>query len=316
MRRGAALAVLAAVAAGAAVPAAAQDAAASGGGGGSGGGSGVGGVSGAGGVSSSSGLNGSGVRPAYGLGTRVGDLRAQLEGLVSGGAPLPAGIAWQVIPSIGVDVGVTDNASFTNGRQRADVFTQITPGVLIIGDTPRVNVNLNYTPLARLYASTPSQNRFDHYLNGGAQVTLLPERFLVDARAQVSQQSLSGGFGDDGFSGGTRSNFDRRDQVQTATVEVTPRFVNRFGSLGTGELSYSFAYTNQSYGSDNRFRTSALGAPFGSSLGSGFGTADSRANAANQGFFPQDLITHRERGTFTTGEDLGRIRSFLLAEAV
>ena len=312
MQRGAALAALVAITAGAAVPAAAQDIAAPAVGGGGGGG----------GISSSSGLT-SGLRPAYGLGTRVGDLRAQLEGLVSGGAPLPAGIAWQVIPSIGVDVGATDNASFTNGRQRADVFTQITPGVVIIGDTPRVNVNLSYTPLARLYASTPSQNRFDQYLNAGAQVTILPERLLIDARAQVSQQSLTGGFGQDGFSQGTLSDFNRQDQVQSATVEVTPRFVNRFGSLGTAELSYTLAYTNQNYGSGSGFGGSALGAPLGSSFGSGFGTTnqafgarDQRANAANQGFFPQDLLTHRERATFTTGEDLGRVRSFLLLEAV
>ena len=215
---------------------------------------------------------------------------------------------------------MTDNARRTTGRRKFDVFTQIQPGLLIIGDTPRVNVTLSYTPLAQFYASTGSENRLDHYLNAGAQVTVLPERFVIDARAQVAQQSRTGGFGQDGFSEGTRSGFDRQDQVQTASVQVTPRFINRFGSVGTAELSYSLNYTNQNDRSNGRFDTAPLGSTFEEStfdpLGPAFGPAASNASLNNNGFVPQDLLTHRERATFTTGEEFGRIRNVALLEAV
>lgn len=264
---------------------------------------------------------GSGSRPAYGAGTRVGNLRSQFEGLLGAGtASAPGGVAWRIIPSIGVDVGVTDNARRVTSPRDPDIFTQVSPGLLILGDTPRVNLNFSYTPLIQLYASTPGQNRLDHYLNAGAQVTVVPERFFIDARANVSQQSLTGGFGQEGAAEGTRSNFGRDDQVQTASVQVTPRFVNRFGSLGTAEFLYSFAYTNQSNSRDGRRGTAPLGSGFNSTFGPGFdstfGSGNPNANPDNQGFFTQNLITHRERATFTTGEDFGRIRNFALLEAV
>ena len=44
-------------------------------------------------------------RPPFGSGIRVGDLRSQLERLVGGVPLLPPGVAWRIVPSIGVDVG-------------------------------------------------------------------------------------------------------------------------------------------------------------------------------------------------------------------
>lgn len=277
---------------------------------GSGGSAGVGSIRGAG--VGSAGLDG-GVLPAYGTGTRVGGLRSQLEGLVGGaGSLLPAGVAWRIVPAIGVDVGVTDNARRISSPREADVFTEITPSILILGDTPRVSVSLSYSPLAQVYASTPGQNRLDHYLNAGAQVTIIPETFIVDARASVSQQSRTGGFGQAGFSNGTRSAFNRQDQVQSTTVQVTPSYVNRFGSLGTAQVLYSLSYTTQNDQSD-RFGVRPLGSDFGASTSS---ATRVNLNGLDQGFSPQgSLITHQERATFTTGEDFGRIRTLALIEA-
>ena len=51
-------------------------------------------------------------------------------------------------------------------------------------------------------------------------------------------------------------------------------------------------------------------------LGPAFGPAASNASLNNNGFVPQDLLTHRERATFTTGEEFGRIRNVALLEAV
>ncbi len=252
--------------------------------------------------------SGFGSLPAYGAGTRVGDLRPQLERLLPGSLPSTAQRpAWIISPSIGVDVGLTDNARRVSSPREVDAFTQITPAVFVSGDTARVRVNLSYTPVAELYASTPGQNRLDHYLNAGAQVTVVPNLFYVDLRGNVSQQSRTGGFGQSGFAQGTPSAFNRNDQVQTASVQVTPTLVQRFGGFGTAQLLYSLSYTTQSDRSDNRSTVPPLGSTF-----NGF-----NSGGQNQAFFPLgSLLTHREQATFATGEDFGRIRNVLLLEGV
>ena len=256
--------------------------------------------------------SGFGSLPAYGAGTRVGDLRPQLERLLPRSLPSTAQQRpWVIVPSIGVDVGLTDNARRASSPREVDAFTQISPGVFVSGDTARVRANLSYTPIAELYASTPSQNRLDHYLNAGAQVTVVPNVFFVDLRGNVSQQSRTGGFGQSAFAQGTPSAFDRDDQVQTASVQVTPSLVQRFGGFGTAQLLYSLSYTTQSDRSDNRRFVPPLGSNFNST-----GSANN-FNGQNQVFFPQgSLLTHREQATFATGENFGRIRNLALLEGV
>lgn len=256
--------------------------------------------------------SGFGSLPAYGTGTRVGDLRPQLERLLPRALPSTAQLpAWIISSSIGLDVGVTDNARRVSSPREVDAFTQISPAVLVSGDTARVRVNLSYTPIAELYARTPNQNRLDHYLNAGAQVTLVPDLFYLDLRGNVSQQSLTGGFGQSGFAQGTPSAFDRDDQVQTASVQVTPYLVQRYGGWGTAQLLYSLSYSTQSDRSDDRRFVPPLGSTFNSTGSTG------NFNGQNQAFFPQNsLLTHREQATFATGENFGRVRNVLLLEAV
>lgn len=253
--------------------------------------------------------SGFGSLPAYGTGTRVGDLRPQLERLLPRSLPSTAQQpAWVISPSIGVDVGVTDNARRASSPRDVDAFTQITPEILVSGDTARVRANLFYGPRAELYARTSNQNRLDHYLNAGAQVTVVPDLFYVDLRGNVSQQSLTGGYGQTGFAQGSPSAFDRNDQVQTASVQVTPYLVQRFGGIGTAQLLYSLTYTTQSDQSDSRRNVPLLGSTFNST---------GNLNGQNQAFFPQgSLLTHREQATFATGENFGRIRNLVLLEGV
>lgn len=256
--------------------------------------------------------SGFGSLPAYGTGARVGDLRPQLERLLPRSLPSTAvQPAWIISPSIGVDLGLTDNARRVSSPRDVDAFTQISPAVLVNGDTARIRANLSYTPTAELYASTSNQNRLDHYLNAGAQVTVVPDLFFVDLRANISQQSRTGGFGQSGVAQGTPSAFNRDDQVQTSSVQVTPYVVQRFGGIGTAQLLYSLTYTNQSNQSDNGRFVPPLGSTFNST-----GSANN-VNGQNQAFFPLgSLLTHREQATFATGENFGRVRNLVLLEGI
>ena len=227
--------------------------------------------------------------------TRVGDLRGQLEQYLPGLLPRTAGPAFLVSASLGVDAGVTDNALRVEQPRRADAFTTLSPTLGVSGDTSRMKVNLSYAPIATLYAQTPSQNQFAHYGNGAALATLVPEAVFLDLRGTVTQQSRTGGY----YGQTTTVATNRNDQVQSATFSVTPYVEHRFGGLGTARLGYSLARTVQSgYGSqDNLDNTQAL------LFNNGFGATG-------------NLTTQRERASFVTGENLGRVNDITVLEAV
>jgi len=67
--------------------------------------------------------------PATVTDTRVGDLRGQLQSYLPGVLPRTGGPAILIQPSIGVDVGATDNALRVERPRRGDVFTTISPTV-------------------------------------------------------------------------------------------------------------------------------------------------------------------------------------------
>ena len=242
------------------------------------------------------------VLPATGTGGyRVGDLRDQVSSLLASG-PLPfAGPAWIVTPGLGVDVGVTDNALEISSPRRADVFTDIYPSIGITGDTRRLQVNANYSPVITEFAQTPSRNLVAQYLSGDAFATVVPDLFYVDLRASITQSSVTGGYGTFGGYGPSGSpSLNGRDQVQSSSVGFTPYLTHRFDGWGTGTLSYSLTYTAQDgYGASGNVGSTTTTIPFSTGAYSGYGV-----NPAFLG--NQDLLTNNELAQFTTGENLGR----------
>lgn len=244
----------------------------------------------------------SGVQPAYGTDTRVGELRPQLEAYFNTGVPTAISPPWILQKGIEVDLGGTDNALQQSRSQKADVFTVISPQIYITGDTARLKVNLSYTPQIREYASTSSQNQIAEFFNGQALATIVPDALFLNLRGNITQQSLTSG----GFNQYQTQTFNRQNDVETISFSVNPYAEHRFGSWGTGRLSYSFdrslqntqdnqAFNNQS--ANNQFlNQSGLGTP-------GYGAVG-------------NLSTQREQGTFTTGENLGRITDTATAQAI
>lgn len=233
------------------------------------------------------------VLPATGTDVRVGNLRDQVSSLLrSGPAPL-LGPNFIIQPSIGVDVGATDNALQASSPRRADVFTVISPAVSLTGDSARLQVNATYSPVISLFAQTSSRTRVDQYLSGDALATVVRDLFYVDLRAAITQSSITGGYGPYGS-----SSLNGTDQVQTSTVSLTPYLIHRFDGWGTATVSYNFSYSNQSgYGNGNN---GTLFGPYGTPVNYG-----APVNTSFSG--DQDLITNQELAQFTTGENLGRV---------
>lgn len=234
---------------------------------------------------------GTGALPSTGLDTaRVGDLSGALQSYLPGAPVRVAGVNWQVSPSIGVDVGLTDNAFRVDSPRRADVFTLITPSILVTGDTSRVQANLSYSPSISIYANNSSQTRVDQFGQAGALVTVVPDTFFVDLRGSISESSLTGGFGAVDNRG-----FNQNNQVTTTALSATPYVQHRFRGWGTGVASYTIAQTLQD-------------TPGGNVTAGAFGLPAFYGSTGN-------LTTQTERVSFTTGENFGRINNSTVVSA-
>jgi len=233
--------------------------------------------------------------PATVVDTRVGDLRGQLQQYLPGLLPRETGPAFLVKASAGVDLAVTDNALRGPRPRRADFFTVISPALQLSGDTSRFKVNLNYAPVASLYAQTSSQTRFDQFGNAVALATIVPDTVFLDLRGSVSQQSRTGGYGQT-----STQTLSRNDQIQTIALSATPYAEHRFSGWGTGRVGYSVARTIQN-------------------ARNGQNTLDANQTfLANNNAFGAtgNLTTQRERASFVTGENLGRVNDVAVLEAV
>jgi len=156
-------------------------------------------------------------RPATIVDTRIGDLRGQLQQYLPGLLPNDTGPAFLVTASLGVNGGITDNALRVDRPRRADVFTEFSPSIQVSGDTARLKVNLNYAPVASVYAKTPNQTRFDQFGNAVALATIVPDAVFLDLRGSVTQQSRTGGYGQT-----STQALNRNDQLQSIALSVTP----------------------------------------------------------------------------------------------
>lgn len=250
-----------------------------------------------------------GVLPGLGGGTSVGDLRPQLERYFQPSLLPATAPAYVIQPSIGVDVGFTDNAGRGrgNGRSgsgRSDAFTVISPTVVVTGDSARIKTNLAYAPQIQLYASTSNQDQVSNFFNGQSLITLAPDAVFLDLRGAVTQSSILGS----GFNNGQTSTYNRQNQVQTTSFSITPYAEHRFGGWGTARIGYSFARTLQD---------SASGIATGNTVDVFGNPVNVNPVNGSQGYGSiGNLTTQRERATFATGENLGRFNDLTTLEAI
>lgn len=241
-----------------------------------------------------------GVLPTVGTNSANSDLRLQLEPYFSPPAPLSRQPALIISPSLGVDLGVTDNARRVASPRQADVFTLISPSIALSADTSRLRVNLNYSPTISIYANQSSQNQIVQSGAGQALATIVPNAVFLDVRGSITEESLTG----NGINS-TVTSYNAQNAVQTITVSITPYAEHRFGGYGTARVGYSFARTLQDQVNgnntlqqnnfNNTFNPALVGTPAYGAIG--------------------NLTTQRERASFVTGEDLGRINDSVVAEA-
>ena len=194
--------------------------------------------------------------------------------------------AWSLTPSIGAELRATDNISPGSSTKRSELITSITPGLIATADLARLTGRLSYAPAIRFYARDADSNGIDHNFSGQALATLVEETLFLDLRGFGGVQVLGGGSTAEGTTATSRS-----DQVQTASFQVSPYVLRRFGDIGTAQLGYTYGYTTQE--GDRAFLPGAT-QPF---------------------FESQEITSHTLFGVLRSGQAFGRVSSVLSLNA-
>jgi uncharacterized protein (PEP-CTERM system associated) len=212
---------------------------------------------------------------------------------------------WTIVPRITAQEEFTDNALEVTSPRRFDAVTVLSPGISILADTSRLQMNLDYQPSLFVHAIDGPLNVVTQQLNGTGTVTVVPNFAFVDIRAVSGVQSrlgalagtgtlgnpgatagTAGGIGTTGGIGiGNGQGLNSQNEVQTSSLAISPYLLKQFGDYGTGKVGVSAAVSR--YASIGGFASPPI--PIGGTNG-------------------QSLLTTEQIAQFTTGQALGKIQ--------
>lgn len=102
-----------------------------------------------------------------------------------------AGANWTVVPDVTLRETYTDNAFIAAGVPRSDFVTQVTPGIRIDGQSPRLTANFNYRPSAQFYAHNSEANDVANNLDAFARLEAVEKFFFVEVAGNISQNFIT-----------------------------------------------------------------------------------------------------------------------------
>jgi len=199
------------------------------------------------------------------------------------------GRPWTFNGAIDVEAGATDSPGGDNqGWQPLLIFA---PDFNLNGVTSRLNVSLSYSPRLAYYPESSSQTLLSNTFNGDATATVFPDWLFLNVRGVTGLTSRFGG-----TSLQSNTFYTNSDAVQTSSFSVSPYVQHTFGGWGTLTVSYVYSAT---------FQDANSGLPYfapNAAATAGFGTTG-------------NLQTNSEAGSFTTGENFGRVQDTISASA-
>ena len=140
-------------------------------------------------------------------------------------APLGAA-EWRVLPDLTLREIYTDNAFLGVGEPRSDFVTEVTPGIRIVGRSPRLAANFSYRPSALFYARNDQANDVVNNLSAFARLEAVERFFFVEAFGSITQSFLSPFAPRPG-----EIAINTANRAETSTVGLSPYLR---GTLGTG----------------------------------------------------------------------------------
>jgi uncharacterized protein (PEP-CTERM system associated) len=150
-----------------------------------------------------------------------------------------AGSGTRVVESFTVLETVTSNRDLSSTHPQADSITQLSPGISISSRSGRVQGSLSYTLSALIHARDSASNSLQNALDASVRAEAIPRHVYIDAKANVSQQTISA-FGTQSSGLGLLN--DNRTEV--ATASLSPSVRGRLGGVADVAAQVTWAGTN------------------------------------------------------------------------
>lgn len=147
---------------------------------------------------------------------------------------------WRVQPSLSATEIYSDNINLApSGSERSDLVTMISPSLRVTRLSPRLTLNLIYSPQLLYYANGTNGATVRNYLDAAANATLVRNLLYFDARGSVSQQNASP-FGI--LAANTANGSSNR--VEARTFSFGPSIRSHLGNDVTYNAGYRYSTTS------------------------------------------------------------------------
>lgn len=155
---------------------------------------------------------------------------AKVAVLVAISAPAVAQGVWEVTPRISVGAEVSDNvARAPRGEEQSDGSANLRPGIAIIRDGPRLDLNINYSMNRSLHRRRSELDRSTHSLRGQGVLEMLAERAFIEG--SVRRQL----YRDNPFQAGRSA-----DRPELTRIRLSPYWQARYGVFAEQETRYVY----------------------------------------------------------------------------
>jgi hypothetical protein len=98
---------------------------------------------------------------------------------------------FSITPTLSVTETLTDNALLSSSDRRADLVSQVSPGIRMSSTGGRFRGFLDYSLTGIVYANNSHGNDLQNALNGAFNVEAIEKWAFVDVSANISQQLIS-----------------------------------------------------------------------------------------------------------------------------
>jgi uncharacterized protein (PEP-CTERM system associated) len=142
---------------------------------------------------------------------------------------------WEVTPSVTVREIYSDNINLEANNEDSDFVTDVTPGITVVGEGKRLNLQFDYRMQGLAYADDSDRNTVNHRLNASADSELIEEHLFFDVSSGISQQLANSRLGasSDAISGSG-------NVEDVYRFSASPNWKQNLGDIASFDLRYTY----------------------------------------------------------------------------
>ena len=139
-----------------------------------------------------------------------------------------------IVPRVSVAETFTNNVRLDNANKRAELITQVSPGIRISSSGGRIRGSIDYALTESLYANNTSARQSQNSLTAAGTLEAVDNWAFLDFSGSISQQAISA-FGKPS-SGGVLAG---GNSTETSVYRLSPYIRGQIAGLATYEARYS-----------------------------------------------------------------------------